>query len=72
MNRRKRLRAIGFAMLLAAGFFVLCAVSAPTWGEVIDIGGFTFGPEIWRVCYRIYAIAVVALFAASFLIKDQK
>ena len=31
-----------------------------------------FGPELWRVCYAVYTIVMVALFGISFFVKDKK
>ena len=56
-------------MFIIAVLFVLIAVSAPTLGQVIYIGNFEFGPDLWLVCYKAYAVVMLALFAASFFIK---
>lgn len=40
--------------------------------NILDIGTFEFGPDLWRVCYAIYAIVMVALFGISFFVKDKK
>lgn len=71
MNTRMVLRVISLIMLIVAVVFVVIAVSVPTLGKVIYIGKFYFGPEQWRVCYAIYAIVMVGLFLASFLVKKR-
>lgn len=71
MKTRNILRAISFAMLIAAIFFVSYALSNPEMGTAITIGTFTFGSDLWRVCYAIYAAVMVALFAASFFVKKS-
>lgn len=72
MKARKTFRLISLAMLIAAVIFVFCALSAPNLGQTIYIGNFEFGAEQWRVCYAVYAVMMVALFAASFFVKDNK
>ena len=72
MNTRKTLRLVSLAMLIAAIVFVFCGLSNPAWGQVIYIGPFEFGPDLWRVSYGIYAIAMAALFGASFFVKGKK
>ena len=69
MNTRKKLRLIVLVMLLAAVVFVICALSCPTLGTTIYIGSFVFGVEQWRFCYKVYALVMAALFAASFVVK---
>ena len=56
-------------MFIIAVIFALVAVSTPTLGQVIYIGNFEFGPDLWLVCYKAYAVVMLALFAASFFIK---
>lgn len=72
MNRRRILRLISLVMLVVAVIFVFCALSNPTLGNVIYIGTFKFGSDLWRVCYVIYTIVMVTLFCASFFIKNKK
>lgn len=69
---KKKLRIISLIMLVAAVIFVACALSAPNLGRTIYIGSFAFGAEQWRVCYAIYAVVMLALFAASFFVKKDK
>ena len=69
---KKKLRVISLIMLAAAVIFVACALSAPNLGRTVFIGSFRFGARQWRVCYAVYAIIMVALFAASFFVKEKK
>ncbi len=71
MNIRKLLRIISLIMLIIAVIFVICALSSPTLGNTIYIGNFTFGAEQWRICYVIYVIIMLGLFAISFFIKKK-
>lgn len=71
MNMKTTLRIISLGMLAAAVIFVLCAVSNPTLGSTICIGNFKFGVEQWWVCYKLYALVMVCLFAASFFVKRK-
>ena len=52
--------------------FIVNAASVPTLGKVIYIGKFYFGPEQWSVCYAIYAMVMVGLFLAPFLMKTKR
>ena len=70
MSKKKKLRIISLIMLVIAIVFVFCALSAPTLGRTIYIGSYIFGAEQWRICYEIYALVMVLLFAASFFVKD--
>ena len=72
MGKRKILRLISLVMFLIAVVFVFCALSNPTLGRTIYIGNFRFGAEEWRICYALYALLMVGLFAASFFVKDKK
>ena len=72
MGTRSILRTISLVMLAAAVVFVLCALSSPTWGTVIRIGAYSFGPDQWRVCYAVYVLVMAALFVASFFVKGKK
>ena len=72
MKTRRILRLISFVMLIVAVVFVFCALSNPTLGKTIYIGTFAFGADLWRVCYAVYAIVMVALFAVSFFVKEKK
>ena len=56
-------------MFIIAVIFVFIAVSAPTLGHVIYIGGFKFGADQWCVCYKAYVVIMLALFASSFFVK---
>lgn len=71
MNTRNKLRIASLIMLVIAVIFVFIAISAPTLGQVIYIGGFEFGPDLWRVCYKAYAVIMFALLAASFFLKKE-
>ncbi len=72
MKKKTLLRCISLGMLIAAVIFVLCALSAPNLGITIVIGSFTFGAKQWRICYLLYVLAMVAMFAASFFVRDRK
>ena len=68
---KKKLRIISLIMLAIAIIFIICALSAPNLGHTISIGNYQFGAEQWRICYAIYAIVMIALFAASFFAKKE-
>lgn len=72
MKTKTKLRLISLIMLVVAIVFVFCALACPTLGRTIYIGDFAFGAEQWRFCYKIYAIVMVTLFIASFIVKDKK
>lgn len=72
MKIKTKLRLISGIMLVAAIVFVFCALACPTLGKTIYIGDYAFGAEQWRFCYKIYAIVMVALFGASFVIKEKQ
>ena len=71
MKTKIKLRLISLVMLIVAVVFVFCALACPTLGRTIYIGNFKFGAEQWRFCYKVYAIAMVALFGASFFMKER-
>lgn len=72
MTKKAKLRIISATMFAVAVIFVFIAVSNPTLGSTIYIGDFRFGAEQWRICYAIYALIMVTLFIASFLVKGGK
>ena len=72
MKIKIKLRLISGIMLVTAIVFVFCALACPTLGKTIYIGDYAFGAEQWRFCYKIYAIVMVALFGASFVIKGKE
>lgn len=72
MKTRKTLRTISLVMFLVAVVFIFCALACPTLGRTIRVGNFVFGAEQWRFCYKVYAVAMVALFGASFIVKEKK
>ena len=72
MKTKIKLRMIGFAMLIAAIIFVLCALACPTLGRTIYIGNFAFGAEQWRFCYKVYVIVMIGMFGASFFLKEKR
>lgn len=72
MKIKTKLRLISGIMLVTAIVFVFCALACPTLGKTIYIGDYAFGAEQWRFCYKIYAIVMVALFGASFVIKEKQ
>ena len=69
MSTRNKLRLASFLMLVIAIIFVFIAISAPTLGQVIYIGSFEFGPDLWQICYGAYAVITLALFVASCFVK---
>ena len=72
MSKKTLLRVISLIMFIIAVVFVFIAISAPTLGKTIYIGDYAFGAEQWRTCYKIYALAMVGLFVASFFVKKNK
>ena len=72
MGRKRILRLVSLLMLAIAVIFVFCALSAPTLGRAIYIGNYAFGARQWRICYAIYALAMAAVFIASFFVKDPR
>lgn len=71
MKARRTLRLISLVMLIAAAVFVFCALSNPALGSTVYIGSFVFGAEQWRFCYKVYAVVMAGLFAASFFVKGK-
>ena len=69
MSIRNKLRAASFIMLIIAVIFVFIAISNPTLGHVIYIGGVKLGADQWRVCYKAYVAVMLALFVSSFFVK---
>lgn len=63
---------ISLLMLAAVAVFVYCAVSCPTLGRTIQIVEYTFGAEHWRICYVLYILIMIILFAASFFAGEEK
>lgn len=72
MKTRRTLRLISMAMLVVAIIFVLCAVSSPSFGQVIYLGNVAFGSEQWRICYAVYVLIMVAIFIISLFMKKKK
>ena len=69
---KKIFRIISLIMLIIAVVFVVIALSVPTLGRTIYIGGYEFGAKQWHVCYAIYVIVMASLFIASFFVKEKK
>ena len=69
MKIRKVMRLVSLAMFAIAVVFVFCALSCPTLGQTIWIGGFAFGAEQWRFCYGVYALVMAGLFLGSFFLS---
>lgn len=69
---KKVLRRISLAMLIVAIVFLVYALTHPEFGTVFYIGTLEIGSTVWRVFYAVYAIVTVALFVASFFVKDKK
>ena len=72
MKKSTNIRLISLALFIIAVIFVACALANPALGRTIYIGDFSFGSEQWRFCYKVYAIVMVVLFGASFLVKEKK
>jgi len=71
MKMKWTLRAISLIMLIVAVIFVCCALACPTLGSSFYIFGIKIGADIWRAFYAFYAIVMVSLFVASFLVKKK-
>jgi len=69
---KKKLRIASLVMLVIAIIFVFCAISCPTCGRCFYIGDFYVSAQVYLTLYKIYLIIMVALFAASFFVKDKK
>ena len=69
---KRKLRIISLIMFVIAVIFVAAALSNPALGHVIYIGDFAFGAEQWRACYAVYVLIMIAVFVASFLVKEEK
>ncbi|MBQ2510526.1 MAG: hypothetical protein II529_06885 [Erysipelotrichaceae bacterium] len=69
---KRKLRIISLIMFVIAAVFVAAAISNPALGHTIYIGNYRFGAEQWRICYAIYAVVMVSLFAGSFFMKDGR
>ena len=69
---KKKLRLASLAMLIIAVIFVICAISCPTCGRCFYIGGFYVSARVYRSLYQIYLLIMLALFTASFFVKDKK
>lgn len=72
MSKRAKLRIASLVMFVIAVIFVICAMCCPTCGRVIYIGDIAIGGDVWRKCYLVYGIVMVALFISSFFVKNQK
>lgn len=72
MKRKTKYRMICFVMLIVAVVFVFFALAAPNLGSTIYIGGYSFGAEQWRLCYKVYLVVMIILFISSFFVKDKK
>lgn len=71
MKAKTVLRVISLVMLIVAVAFVVCALSNPTLGSAVYIGGFRFGAAQWRVCYAVYATVMALLFVISFFVPRK-
>lgn len=70
MRLRTKLRIVSLLMLVIAIIFVACALSDPALGHTVTIGNFRFGAEQWRACYAVYVAVMLALFGASWIVKE--
>ncbi len=68
---KTRFRLISLVMFLFAVVFAAAALSNPALGRTIYIGTLRFGAEQWRICYLVYIITMIILFAASFFVQDR-
>lgn len=69
---KRVLRIISGVMLIIAVAFLSFALTHPDFGTVFYIGSLEIGSAIWKVFYLIYAIVMVGLFVASFLVGKRK
>lgn len=72
MRKKSLFRLLSFLMLIIAVIFVICALSCPTLGHTIYIGGFSFGAKEWRIGYLIYLLIMISFFIGSFFMKNAK
>lgn len=72
MNLKVILRICSLIMLIVAVIFLAYALTHPEAGTVFYIGTLRIGAELWRVFYLIYLAVMVALFGASFFVKNNK
>ena len=72
MKKSKLMRMISGIMFVVAVIFVFCALSNPALGSTIYIGSWAFGAEQWRVCYGIYVVVMIVLFALSFYVGRKE
>lgn len=71
MKMKRVLRRISLGMLVIAVVFTTCALCCPQYGSTVCIGSFRFGAEQWIVCYKLYVLVMLSLFAGAFLVKDR-
>ena len=64
-------RTISIIMFIVAVAFVAFTLSNPTLGGVFYIGNIRIDTEVLHTFYDIYAIVMITLFAASFLVKKK-
>ena len=68
LKKRTILRIIS---LVIAVIFVILALNCPQCGRTVHIGTFRFGAEQWIICYKLYVLAMAALFAGSFWVRER-
>lgn len=71
MKKKTILRIISLAMLVIAAVFVIFALNCPQCGRTVYIGTFRFGAEQWIICYKLYVLVMVSLFAGSFWVRER-
>nr|WP_326127367.1 hypothetical protein [uncultured Oscillibacter sp.] len=71
MKKKTILRIISLAMLVIAAVFVIFALNCPQCGRTVSIGNFRFGAEQWIICYKLYVLVMVSLFAGSFWVRER-
>ena len=69
MSLKRKLRLTSLSMLIIAVIFVFCALSNPGLGRVFYVSGIPVGPDVWRAFYKLYALCMLGIFAASFAVK---
>lgn len=72
MNKKVILRIISLVMLVIALVFVAIALGHPELGSVFYIGSIRIGARECLMFYKAYLVLMIALFAASFFVKNSK
>ena len=72
LKSKRILRLASLIMLIIAIIFLSVALTHPEFGTTFYIGDLAIGSDIWRGFYVFYGIVMVALFVASFFLKDKQ